>query len=274
MTDDHRILHQSAADAFSIWDAANIFEYATSRFTAIHIALLEDDINHSNSYQHSFVKYMVWEAEHFVIPFVNMAVAMNLNTTMPPYLCKVLLLITSFQTEPYNHGKFFAGFEACPHQSVTHPVDINRVVPNYKHPWWTYRFDLLPFNMPIWISVAKVKELVAGHFAQRPRMALMVPRPITHTHGSDDPLLHQLQVLWTEVARLGMELSRVLVAKLDATSEAVAALNHLEDPLEEVSEAMAASHAAVAVLRGDYDNDRLGASPSIKPFPHLEPLPR
>ncbi|KAG1829557.1 hypothetical protein DFJ58DRAFT_848672 [Suillus subalutaceus] len=260
MADDRRTLPKSAASAFSIWDVANIFEYATSRLTAIRIAVLEDDIDHSNSYQFSFVRYMVWEAEHFVTPSVNMCAAMNISMTMPLYLSEVLLLITSCQTEPYDHSKFFAAYKACPHQSVTHPVDINRVVPKYKHAWWEHRFDLLPFNMPLQISVAE------------PRMALMVPRPITHTH-SDDPLMQQLQVLRAEVARLGMELTRVLVDKLDAMTEAVAAFNRLEDPVDELREAMEASHAAVAVLQEDYDNGWLGASPSIEPFPHPARLP-
>ncbi|KAG1792286.1 uncharacterized protein HD556DRAFT_1309363 [Suillus plorans] len=168
--------------------------------------------------------------------------------------------------------RLFNTFKACPHESTTDPIDIKRVVPNYRHAWWKYRFDLVSFDMPLRMSVAQVKELVAEHFIQRPKMASMVSRPIIHTH-CDDLLLQQLMVLWTQVARLGMELSRVLVAKLDATDEAVAALNRLEDPVDELREAMAASHVAVAVLQADYKKGRLGASPSVEPFPHLEPLP-
>ncbi|KAG1841083.1 hypothetical protein C8R48DRAFT_779221 [Suillus tomentosus] len=274
MTDQYQMLHKSAASKFSIWDAAEIFEYATSRFTAIHIALMEDQTHHSSSYQHTFVRHIVWEAEHFVFPFVNICAAMNINTTLPVYLNEVLFLITSFQTEPhYDHKKLFAAFKACPHESANHPVDINRVVRDYRHAWWKHRFDLAPFDMPLRMSVATVKELVTDHFAQRPKMASMVPRSTTHTR-SDDPLLQQLQVLRAEVSHLGMELSRLLVAKLDATSEAVAALDRLEDPVDELREAMVASHAAVAMLQGHYDNGRLGGPSSVEPFPRLQSLPR
>src|ERR1700680_3390545 len=93
---------------------------------------------------------------------------MNINTTLPAYLNEVILLITSFQTEPYyDHGRLFATFKACPHESPTHPVDINRVVRDYRHAWWKHRFDLAPFDMPLRMSVATVKELVTDHFAQR-----------------------------------------------------------------------------------------------------------
>ncbi|KAG2100176.1 uncharacterized protein F5147DRAFT_777083 [Suillus discolor] len=271
MTDNYQMLHKSAASRFSIWDAAEIFEYATSRFTAIHMTIMKDKNNHSNSYQHTFVRHIVWEAERFVFPFVNICAAMNINTTLPVYLNEVIFLITLFQTEPYDHGKLFTTFKACPHESGTHPIDINRVIPDYRHAWWKYRFDLAPFNMPLWMSVAQVKELVTSHFAQRPKMASMVPRPITNTR-SDDPLLQQLQVLRAEVSHLGMELSQLLVAKLDAMSEAVAAFNRLEDPIDELREAMEASHAAVAMLQGHYETGRLGAPSSVEPFPRVQSL--
>ncbi|KAG2089730.1 uncharacterized protein F5147DRAFT_780525 [Suillus discolor] len=269
MTDHYQMLHKSAASKFSIWDAAEIFKYATSQFTVIHIELMKSKTQHSSSYQHTFVRHIVWEVERFVFPFVNICAAMNINTTLPAYLNEVILLITSFQTELYyDHGKLFAAFKACPHESPTHPVDINRVVRDYRHAWWKHRFDLAPFDMPLRMSVALVKELVTDHFAQRPKMASMVPTPITHA-CSDDPLLQQLQVLRAEVSYLGMELGRLLVTKLDATREAVAALDHLEDPVDELREAMVASHMAVAMLQGHYNNGRLGGPSSVEPFPSL-----
>ncbi|KAG2052600.1 hypothetical protein BDR06DRAFT_1009447 [Suillus hirtellus] len=260
MTDQYQMLHESAASKFSIWDAAEIFEYATSRFTAIHIALMEDQNHHSSSYQHTFVRHIVWEAECFVFPFMNICAAMNVNTTL-------------LNKPHYDHRKLFMAFKACPHESANHPVDINWVVCDYRHTWWKHRFDLVLFDMPLWVSVATVKELVTDHFAQRPKMASMVLRSTMHTR-SDDLLLQQLQVLWAEVSHLGMELSQLLVAKLDATGEAVAALDHLEDPVDELHEAMVASHAEVAMLQGHYNNGRLGGPSSVEPFPHLQSLPR
>lgn len=65
MTDQTRSLYESVAGSFSVWDAAHIFEYATSRFTAIHLAQLAEP-NPTGSYQYSFVQHLIWEAE--VIP--------------------------------------------------------------------------------------------------------------------------------------------------------------------------------------------------------------
>ncbi|KAG2341714.1 hypothetical protein BDR05DRAFT_1001555 [Suillus weaverae] len=70
MTDQQCTLQTVAAMDFLIWDVANIFEYATSRFTVIHIALLQHGTNRqSDSYRYSFSQHLVWEAECFVIPF-------------------------------------------------------------------------------------------------------------------------------------------------------------------------------------------------------------
>jgi hypothetical protein len=41
------------------------------------------------------------------------------------------------------------------------------MLPTKKHAWWTYQFELLPMQMPLWMPVAKVKALVASHFAQQ-----------------------------------------------------------------------------------------------------------
>ena len=100
-----------------------------------------------------------------------------------------------------------------------------------------------------------------------------MPEPIIHPR-SEDPLLQQLQVLRTEVARLGLDLGHLLVSKLEATGAAVDAMNQLEQPVDEVRDAMAASHVAVALLEQDYNNGRIGTSPRGDPFPELHPFVR
>ncbi|KAG2354409.1 hypothetical protein BDR07DRAFT_1494625 [Suillus spraguei] len=225
MSEYHRALHEPLARSFSIWDAAHIFEYAASRFTAIHIAQLAET-NRSNSYQYSFVKYIVWEAERFVIPIVSICAAMNINATMPTYLSEVLLLITAFLTNPQDHRALFDAFEAFPHDELDDPMDSHRVVGQYHHCWWSYRFDMVPFALPLRIPLPTVKEFVVSHFAQRPAMALMIPPPVTHSR-SQDPLVQQLYVLRAEVARLGEQLRQVLRRKLEATGEAIVAMDRL-----------------------------------------------
>ncbi|KAG2092291.1 uncharacterized protein F5147DRAFT_657704 [Suillus discolor] len=202
---------------------AHVFKYATSRFTAIHIAQMTEQ-NPSSAYRHSFVQHLIWEVDN------------------------------------------------CPPDNVGNAISGYRVVPRYRHCWWTATFHYFPMQMPLWFSVAEVKDLTAEHFTQRPALGLMMPEPIIHPH-SEDPLLQQLQVLQTEVARLGLDLGQLLVSKLEVTGAAVDAMNRLEQPVDEVRVAMAASHAAMAILEQDYNNGRIGTSPRGDPFPELHPFP-
>ncbi|KAG1882029.1 hypothetical protein C8R48DRAFT_667722 [Suillus tomentosus] len=270
MTDQIPALSESRVGALSIWDAAHVFEYATSRFTAIHIAQMTEQ-NPSSAYRHSFVQHLIWEVDRFVTPFVGMCAAMNINTSMPTYLRNVLRLAATYQTEG-DRVNLFENFRNCPHDDVGDAISGHRVVPRYRHCWWTAAFHYLPMQMPLRFSVAEVKDLTAEHFKQRPALGLMMPEPIIHPR-SEDPLLQQLQVLRTEVARLGLDLGHLLVSKLEATGAAVDAMNRLEQPVDEVRDAMAASHAAVALLEQDYNNGRIGTSPRGNPFPELHPFP-
>ncbi|KAG2112358.1 uncharacterized protein F5147DRAFT_650992 [Suillus discolor] len=275
MINHHPALSESPAGAFSIWDAAHMFKYATSRFAAIHLAQMAEQ-NPSVAYKYSFVQHLVWEAEvlqRFVIPFVSMCAAKNINTSMPTYLGKVLLLVTAYQTEGRDRIDLFADFWDCQHDDVGDLAFGHRVVPCYRHNWWNNSFYYSPMQMPLWFSVAEVKNLTADHFKQRPALGLMIPEPIIHPH-SEDPLLQQLQVLRTEVAHLGLDLGHLLVNKLEATEAAVDAMNQLEQPVDEVCDAMAASRVVVAVLEKDYNNGRIGTSPRGDPFPELHPFVR
>ncbi|KAG2089740.1 uncharacterized protein F5147DRAFT_780533 [Suillus discolor] len=272
MTKQTRALYESVASSFSIWDAAHIFEYATSRFTTIHLTQLAEP-NPSGAYQYLFVQHLIWEAECFVIPFVSKCAVMNINTSMPVYLSNVLLHITYFQMEDRNHKSLFARLRDCPHNKDGKAVDQYRVVPRYCYCWWKTPFHFTAMQMPLQLSVAQVNELTADHFKQWPALGLLIPEPITHPR-MDDPLLQQLHVLQTEVAWLGLDLGHMLVSKLEATGAVVDAMNRLEQPLDEVYDAMAASQAAVDVLVEDYNNGRIGTSLHGDPFPQLHPFVR
>jgi hypothetical protein len=47
---------------FTIFDATNILEFATSRFAAIWIACNKSPVPRSENYKTSFVRHLQWEA--------------------------------------------------------------------------------------------------------------------------------------------------------------------------------------------------------------------
>ncbi|KAG2054014.1 hypothetical protein BDR06DRAFT_1008196 [Suillus hirtellus] len=270
MTDQTRALYESVASSFSVWDAAHISEYATSRFTAIYFAQLVEP-NPIGSYQYLFVQHLIWEAEHFMIPFISKCAVMNINSSMLVYLSNVLLHITDFQTEDRNHQTLFARFQDCPHNKDGDVVAQYQVVLRYRYCWWGTAFHFTPMQMPLQLSVAEVNKLTADHFKQWPALGLPLPEPITHPQ-LDDPLIQQLHVLWTEVTRLGLDLGQMLVAKLGATGAAVNAMNCVEQLLDKVYDTMAASQVAVDMLAEDYNNGWIRTSTHGDPFPELHPF--
>jgi hypothetical protein len=56
-------MHSSKPTVISIWDAANIFEYATARFTAIRMALEKSQVPKTLVFRRKFVQHIIWEAK-------------------------------------------------------------------------------------------------------------------------------------------------------------------------------------------------------------------
>jgi hypothetical protein len=48
---------------FTAWDAANVLEFATSRFAAIWLACDHSHVPRMPAYKASFVKHLQWEAD-------------------------------------------------------------------------------------------------------------------------------------------------------------------------------------------------------------------
>jgi hypothetical protein len=56
-------MHSSQPITLSLWDAFQIFKYATSRYTTIHVALEKSQVLRTLAFQRQFVRYLVWEAD-------------------------------------------------------------------------------------------------------------------------------------------------------------------------------------------------------------------
>jgi hypothetical protein len=56
-------MHSSQPIVLSLWDASQMFEYATSRYTAILAALEKSQVPRTLTFRRQFVWYLVWEAK-------------------------------------------------------------------------------------------------------------------------------------------------------------------------------------------------------------------
>lgn len=82
----------------SLWDAANILEYATSQFITIQLSLQQSHVTQTDAYHEQFVRHLVWEAEvclyilvlRFQLPRCVTAVCVPVHQHMHGQSCQSL----------------------------------------------------------------------------------------------------------------------------------------------------------------------------------------
>ncbi|KAG0695405.1 hypothetical protein DFH29DRAFT_1005479 [Suillus ampliporus] len=224
----------------SLWDAARIFEYATSRFTAIRLALNKNQVSRTLSFRRTFIRHLVWEAERFVFPFINICVTSNTCLALPEYLNDIVMMFTHWQVGILDDDGLFQSFH-------THNLNVAgdlmaryRIINNYSYSWWKDRFDLLPFEMPNHIPLDEVIQLYQEHEQQVPAGYLLLPDLRRH-EVSPDPLLTNLRVIKDDLQELGAQLEGWLSRKMDDGNLALDAMTSLEGPVDHLQDVMAAS---------------------------------
>ncbi|KAG2082553.1 uncharacterized protein F5147DRAFT_803820 [Suillus discolor] len=191
-------LYRSEDSTLSLWDAANVLEYATSRFTSIQLSLQRSHVTRTDAYHSQFVRYLVWEAERFVFPFIN--------------ICAASHILAGWQIGALDNNKLYDAFENF--DCMDH-------------------FDLGLFEMPNHISLLEVKELVEEHVEQlnfsdhfvyaQPVGHLLIPK-LPQMPTGRDPLLHQVHCIRKNMQRLGEGLHCMLLTKVEEGDLAVDAL--------------------------------------------------
>ncbi|KAG1766491.1 hypothetical protein EV702DRAFT_1204104 [Suillus placidus] len=155
---------------FTILDATNLLEYATSCFAAIWIACDQSHVPQSPAYISSFVQRLQWEANTFVFPYTNICMVLNIHPTMPDLLRSIIDRFARLQTGNTTG---------------------EQVVTNYTHDWWKDRFDMLGFALPS-LNVNEVMDMAIDYFEQLPLGAMLLPGPVIADRFDGAPLLNQI----------------------------------------------------------------------------------
>ncbi|KAG1840762.1 hypothetical protein F4604DRAFT_1939960 [Suillus subluteus] len=203
----------SAQHAPTLWDVANIFEYATSHFAAIRESLDKSRVSCTPHYREQFVQHLVWEADRFVFPFINMCAINNTQPCLPEYLKQIVKMLTSWQVGALDNPNLF-------HEFATHHFDTSgdlmvryRNVQIYQYTWWKNRFDLMPFEVPDRITMREVLLLCNTHMQQTPAAHILMLDIHRHAVGPD-PLLNNLRVIRDDLKDLGTKLEDWLADKI------------------------------------------------------------
>ncbi|KAG2738704.1 hypothetical protein P692DRAFT_20882413 [Suillus brevipes Sb2] len=221
-------MHSSQPIILSLWDASQMFEYATSRYTTILAALEKSQVPRTLTFRRQFVRYLVWEAEKFVFPLINICATSNVSPCLPEYLNDVIKMLTEwhFQSSDFE----ISGDLMVQYQMVT----------SFEYCWWKDRFDLMPFQMPERLALDELKDMCMAHMAQLPAAYMMIPDSRKNKGGSD-PLLTNLRVLRDDLEELGTHLQSLIMKKTVEGRIALQAMAHLEGPVDNLQDIIAAS---------------------------------
>ncbi|KAG1743976.1 uncharacterized protein EDB91DRAFT_1246860 [Suillus paluster] len=230
----------SVPTSVSLWDAANIFKYATSRFTAIWLALDQSQVSQTSSFRRTFVRHLVWEAKRFVFPYINIYATSNTSPALPEYLNKVVMMLTHWQVGIVDDDGLFRLFHTHQFNMAGDLMVRYRIVSNYAYSWWNDQFDVHLFEMPIHVPVEEVIRLYKRHMQQLPAAYLLLPEMCRHDIGLD-PLLTNLRVIKDNLGDLGAQLEQWLSRKMEDANVALEAMTALEGPVDDLHDAIVAS---------------------------------
>lgn len=233
-------MNNSVPIVISLWDVSNVFEYATCRFAAIRSALDKSQVSRTIAFRSRFVQHMVWEAERFVFPFINICAISNTSPAMPEYLNDIVKMLTEWQLGLSDDDQLFRKFWTHNFDMAGDVMARYRVITVFRYSWWKDRFDLIPFDMPKRISFEEVRELYQDHMQQMPAGYLLMPDMSRHK-GGPDPLLTNVRVIRDDLREFGTQLKALLSKKMEAGRVALEAMGRLEHPVDVLHDAIAAS---------------------------------
>ncbi|KAG2740180.1 hypothetical protein P692DRAFT_20881166 [Suillus brevipes Sb2] len=233
-------MHSSEPIIISIWDAANIFEYATTHFTAICMALKKSQVPKTLVFRRKFIPHIIWEAEKSVFPFINICATSNTSPALPEYLNDVVKMLTEWQVGLLDDEGLFHMFSTNGSDIAGDLMSWYQVVSTFAYSWWKDCFDLIPFEMPHHITLEEVQELYQAHASQMPS-GYMLLQDVRRSAGmgGPDPLIVNLQGLRDDLEMLDNHLQSWLSRKTDEGRVALEVIARLEGPVDNLNDAMA-----------------------------------
>ncbi|KAG1772257.1 hypothetical protein EV702DRAFT_1270707 [Suillus placidus] len=195
-------MYSSKPIALSLWDASKIFEYTTAQFTAICLALDKSYVPRTLIFQRQFIWYLLWEAEKFVFPFINICATSNASPCLPEYLNDVVKMLTEWQVGLLDDDGLFQKFWSSEFDMASDLMAHYRIVSSFKYCWW---------------------------------------KDSQKHKGGSDPLLTNLRVLRDDLEQLESHLQNLLLKKTDEGRITLQAMAHLEGPVDDLQDLIAAS---------------------------------
>ncbi|KAG1871357.1 hypothetical protein DFJ58DRAFT_837308 [Suillus subalutaceus] len=234
---------------------ANIFEFAASRLLAIQSELETSTLVTSPRDRQIVVKYLIWEGDAFILPWVAFCEGMSINPPLSRNLRFFVSTLGMKQVELLDEEEVYASFmKLRPEPGV--PWVRGRLVKNYPLAWWDGQFTILPYRefLKKFPDSNEMRKMIADHFAQLPESRMLV-MPATLVHPRSTPLAQQLATIHAEIEQEGNEIWKMMENKVVEAKIVAASLMKMETALgQDVIAAITATDALVKYLSREPKN--------------------
>ncbi|KAG1751887.1 hypothetical protein EDB19DRAFT_1903852 [Suillus lakei] len=204
----------------------------------------------SSKVQYIVIKYLMWEGDAFISPWVNICQGMGISPPLSRNLRFFTGMLSMSHMELLNYNEFYDKFMSMP-VSPSGAWVTGQVVNTYPMAWWTQAFDTADYNkftgnLP---NMTEIREMVDSHFAQLPKGRFLVT-PATYVDVRSTPVAQQLAAIHAGVKQEGDHIVELLENKVVEARLVMTSLLRMETALgQDVRAAIAATEWLVRYLK-------------------------
>ncbi|KAG1889099.1 uncharacterized protein F5891DRAFT_974223 [Suillus fuscotomentosus] len=232
-------------------DIAAIFEYATSRLSAIQTEL--ESTRHTLPIKtHRIIgQYLNWEGESFTLPWMSFCAGLSISPPLSRNLwffvgvlsMKQAGLVTNFE-EIYNALMTLPAAPAGPWQK-------GRLARTYWTPWWMNTANIIADDnfLHTYPNCVQVQQIIAEHFKQLPEGKVLIT-PATLTIPMCTPVAEQLSNIHAKVLHKGQLIVKMLEDKVVEAKMVAATMLRMDTALgQDIVKAIAATKKLTKYLK-------------------------
>ncbi|KAG1786210.1 uncharacterized protein HD556DRAFT_1449945 [Suillus plorans] len=209
-------------------DIASIFEYASSRLSAIRTELETSHVSLTPRTCRIIGKYLNWEGESFTLPWMSFCAGLSIS----PPLSRNL--------------RFFVGVLSMKQVGL-----ITNYEETYWTPWWMELANLKSdqdfFNT--YPNCVQVQQIIGEHFKQLPEGRILIT-PAMFAHPMSTPVVQQLSTIHAEVLHEGQLIVKMLEDKVVEAKMVAATMLRMDTALgQDVVNAIATTEKLMKYLK-------------------------
>ncbi|KAG1737442.1 hypothetical protein EDB19DRAFT_1909759 [Suillus lakei] len=222
--------------------------------------------------QYIVTKYLMWEGDAFISPWVNICQGMGISPPLSRNLQFFTGMLSMSHMELLNYNEFYDKFMSML-ASPSGAWVTGQVVNTYPMAWWTQAFDTTNYNqftgnLP---NINEIREMVDSHFAQLPEGQLLVTLA-TYVDVRSTPVAQQLAAIHASVKQEGDHIIELLENKVFEAQLVMSSLLRMETALgQDVCATITATKRLVRYLKREDEFSYIQFPSNLPLFQSFEP---